>query len=126
MIIEYFEIPELYPRDESSVSAIIRIQCILKTFDVKSQTLFITKYSLSVSYSHFFTKIRESFYIIVDCIREFSFIDILVGFTCDEEKYRELFFRSKYILDRRVESVDKYFYRHIPSLINLAKKCIIK
>ncbi len=62
----------------------------------------------------------------MDCIREFSFIDILVGFTCDKKENSELFFRTKYILDRRVESVDKYFYRDIPSLIDLTEKCIIK
>ena len=62
----------------------------------------------------------------MDLISKFSLIDVLVGLTCDKKEYSELFFRSKYILDRRIKSIDKYFYWDIPSLIDLAEKRIIK
>lgn len=62
----------------------------------------------------------------MDFVGEFSFIDILIRLTCDKEEYSEFFFRSKYILDRRVEPVDKYFHRYISCLIDLPEKCIVK
>lgn len=62
----------------------------------------------------------------MDLIGEFSLIDVLIGLTCYKQEHSELFFRSKYILDRRIKSVDKYFYRNIPSFIDLTEKRIIK
>ncbi len=84
MIIRNFEVPELEPSEEASASAIIRNQCILKTFDVKGEPFFITKYSPSVSYSEFFTKTLDRIYIIVRSVSKLILIDIMVGLTRDK------------------------------------------
>ena len=71
MVIRDFEVPELEPSHETSTSAIIRNECILKTFDVKGETFFIIEYSHRVSYSEFFTKTFEGFYLVVGSVGKF-------------------------------------------------------
>ena len=81
MVIRDFEVPKLEPSEETSTSAIIRNQCILKTFDVKGEPFFITEYSPSVSYSEFFTKTFDRINIIIRSVSKLMLIDIMVGFT---------------------------------------------
>ena len=84
MIIRNFEVPKLEPCEEASASAIIRNQCILKTFDVKGELFFIAKYSPSVSYSEFFTKTFDRINIIIGSVSKLVLIDIVVGLTRDK------------------------------------------
>ncbi len=126
MVICDFEVPKLKPSYETSTSAIIRIECILKTFDVKGETFFIGEYSHSVSYSEFFTKTFYRFYLVIGSISKLMFIDIVVGLTRDKQKYIILIARTKCIFYRRIKSINKDRNRHIAHLIHLAKEGVIK
>ena len=84
MVVGDFEVPELEPSRETSTSAIIRNQCILKTFDVKGELFFIAKYSPSVSYSELFTKTFDRINIIIGSVSKLVLIDIVVGLTRDK------------------------------------------
>jgi hypothetical protein len=84
MVVGDFEVPELEPSRETSTSAIIRNQCILKTFDVKGELFFITKYSPSVSYSELFTKTFDRINIIIGSVSKLVLIDVMIGLTCDK------------------------------------------
>lgn len=126
MVIGDFEVPELEPSEETSTSAIIRNECILKTFDVKGKTFFIIEYSHRVSYSEFFTKTFEGFYLVVGSVGKLMFIDIVVGLTRDEEKYIILITSTESILNRAIKSIDKDGNGDISHLIHLPEEGIIK
>jgi hypothetical protein len=81
MVIRDFEVPELEPSHETSTSAIIRIQCMLKAFDVKGKLFFITESSPSVSYSEFSAKTFYRIYIFICSVRKLMLINIVIGLT---------------------------------------------